>query len=59
MYTLPKDPIMLLSFVNMKLRDEFSNLEELAAACDTTAKAISDALKKINYEYKPDIRQFR
>ena len=33
MYTLPKDPVMLLSFVNMKLRDEFSSLDELAAAC--------------------------
>lgn len=38
MYTLPKDPVMLLSFVNMKLRDEFSSLDELAAACATTAQ---------------------
>lgn len=59
MYNLPKDPVMLLSFVNMKLRDEFSSLDELAASCGTTAEAISGTLKKINYEYKPDIRQFR
>ena len=59
MYTLPKDPVMLLSFVNMKLRDEFTSLEELSAACDTTTEAIKEALSKINYEYKPDIRQFR
>ena len=59
MYTLPKDPVMLLSFVNMKLRDEFSSLDELATSCGTTVEAISETLKKINYEYNPDIRQFR
>lgn len=59
MYTLPKDPIMLLSFVNMKLRDEFSSLNELAAACSTTADTIKDALAKINYEYKEGQNQFK
>ncbi len=59
MYTLPKDPVMLLSFVNMKLRDEFSSLNELAAACSTTADAIKDALAKINYEYKEGQNQFK
>ena len=53
MYTLPKDPVMLLSFVNMKLRDEFSSLDELAAACSATVQEIKDALGKINYEYNP------
>ena len=59
MYTLPKDPVMLLSFVNMKLRDEFSNLDELAAACSTTAQEIQDALGKINYEYNEVQNQFK
>ena len=43
MYTLPKDPVMLLSFVNMKLRDEFSSLDELAAACSATVQEIKVA----------------
>ncbi len=59
MYTLPKDPVMLLSFVNMKLRDEFSSLDELAAACSTTADEIKDALAKINYEYNEGQNQFK
>ena len=59
MYTLPKDPVMLLSFVNMKLRDEFSSLDELAAACSTTAQEIKDALGKINYEYNEGQNQFK
>ncbi|MGM9620509.1 MAG: DUF4250 domain-containing protein, partial [Bacteroidaceae bacterium] len=28
---LPSDPVMLMSFVNTKLRDEFSTLDELCA----------------------------
>ena len=31
MYTLPKDPVMLLSFVNLKLRDEYPSLEDFCA----------------------------
>ena len=29
--TLPEDPMMLLSFINMKLRDNYSSRDEL---CD-------------------------
>lgn len=29
MNNLPKDPVMLLSFVNMQLRDNYSSLTEL------------------------------
>ena len=31
MYKLPKDPVMLLSFVNLKLRDEYPSLEDFCA----------------------------
>ena len=31
---LPKNPVMLLSFVNTQLRDNYSGLKELAAAYD-------------------------
>lgn len=50
---------MLLSFVNMKLRDEFSSLDELAAACSATVQEIKDALGKINYEYNEAQNQFK
>ena len=29
---IPKDPVILLSFVNMKLRDEYDSLEEIGRA---------------------------
>ena len=35
---LPKDPVMLLSFVNTQLRDNYSGLKELAAAYDIDTK---------------------
>ena len=31
MMKLPEDPVMLLSFVNMKLRDQYASLDDL---CD-------------------------
>ena len=32
MENLPKDPMMLMSFINMKLRDEYPSLDELCAS---------------------------
>ena len=56
--SLPKDPVMLLSVVNTKLRDYYPNLEELAKAEDTTAEEIIDTLKKINYTYDENLNLF-
>ena len=49
--SLPKDPVMLLSVVNTKLRDFYPSLEELAAAEGTTAEEIVEQLASINYLY--------
>lgn len=54
--SLPKDPVMLLSVVNTKLRDFYPSLEELAKAELTTE--IIDKLKMINYEYDAERNQF-
>ncbi len=37
---LPKDPVLLLSVVNMKLRDEYGSLDELCAALNEERPAI-------------------
>ena len=55
---LPKDPVILLSFVNTKLRDEFESLEELCAALDADAQALSDTLSALDYYYDPAGNQF-
>ena len=45
---LPKDPVMLLSFVNTQLRDNYSGLKELAAAYDIDEKerGLGDVYKR-------------
>lgn len=56
--SLPKDPVMLLSVVNTKLRDIYSSLEELAAAEGTTAEQIVEKLATINYVYDEQRNMF-
>ena len=55
---LPKDPYILLSFVNTKLRDEFETLEDLCAALDADPQAVSDTLADLDYRYDPAYHQF-
>ena len=56
---LPKDPIMLLSVINMKLRDFYPTLEALCDDLDINQEELTDALKAVGTEYMPEINQFR
>ena len=58
MKTLPKDPVMLLSFVNTQLRDHYPSLEEFAAIYQIDAAEVISALKTIDYAYDPATNQF-
>ena len=44
MNALPKDPVMLLSFVNMQLRDNYSSLDEFCKSFMVDKNAINDKL---------------
>ena len=55
---LPKDPMMLLSFVNMKLRDQYPSLEELCAAMDVEPAWIVETLGAAGFEYSEEQRRF-
>ena len=55
---LPKDPVILLSFVNTKLRDEFESLEELCAALDADQQTLCDTLATLDYHYDPAGNRF-
>lgn len=55
---LPKDPVILLSFLNTKLRDEYPSLPELCAALDADEAAIRETLSALNYEYDAGKNQF-
>lgn len=55
---LPKDPVILLSFVNTKLRDEYASLEELCAALDADVQTLSNTLAALDYHYDPAANRF-
>lgn len=59
MNRLPKDPVMLLSYVNTQLRDHYSSLEDFCAATGVQQEMIEASLKMIDYRYDPEKNQFK
>lgn len=55
---LPKDPILLLSVVNMKLRDFYSSLDALCDDLDEDKNEITARLSAAGYEYDDNFNQF-
>ncbi len=56
---VPNDPVMLLSFVNTKLRDEYSDLDKLCEGLDLDKTEIIAILKGIGYSYNQSVNQFK
>jgi len=56
---LPNDPVMLLSVVNMKLRDQYDSLESLCDDLDVSMQEIIEKLKTIGYIYDNEKNQFK
>ena len=55
---IPKDPVMLLSFVNLKLRDFYGNLETLCEELDVDRMELTEKLASIDYHYDEEKNQF-
>lgn len=55
---IPQDPVMLLSFINLKLRDYYRNLEQLCDDLDVKEQEIRDKLASIDYHYNEERNQF-
>lgn len=55
---IPKDPVMLLSYVNTQLRDNYADINELCAALNVEKEEILSALEKMQYTYNAEINQF-
>ena len=50
----PQDPAMLMSFINMKFRDEdYGSLQELCDALDFDLDQVVATLAKGGFEYNP------
>lgn len=55
---LPKDPVMLLSVVNMKLRDGYASLDALCEDLDVSRAEIESAISAVDYAYDEKTNQF-
>lgn len=55
---LPRDEAMLLSFVNMKLRDSYSDLDRLCEDLEADKEEIIKKLAGAGYEYDRDLNRF-
>ncbi|MGV3002702.1 DUF4250 domain-containing protein [Vibrio sp.] len=53
------DPVMLMSIVNMKLRDEYGDLDNLVKAFDIDKQALINKLASAGFDYLPEVKQFR
>ncbi len=57
---LPQDPFMLVSTINMLLRDhEFDSLEELCAFFDYKLDVMKEELKENGFEYNEEQKQIK
>ena len=57
--SLPKDPFMLLSYVNTQLRDNYPSLSELCAALGEDEEAVKGALENAGFSYDEDLNRFK
>lgn len=55
---LPKDPVILLSYINTQLRDFYPSLDELCKSLLVEELTITDKLLSIGYKYNKDLNKF-
>ncbi|MFR8391842.1 MAG: DUF4250 domain-containing protein [Pilosibacter sp.] len=54
MVNIPKDPVMLLSYINTQLRDNYPDMDELCRSLCLDRKDVDEKLASIDYEYDPE-----
>lgn len=55
---IPKDPVMLLSYVNTQLRDYYESLEALCSCRGMNREELVRKLAAIDYHYDAATNQF-
>ena len=55
---VPNDPVMLLSYVNLKLRDYYQSLEDMCGDIDVSKEMVLEKLSSIDYHYGEEKNQF-
>ena len=56
---LPKDPVMLMSVLNTRLRDEYHSLEALCEDLELEKDKLTVRLHEAGFDYDPERNQFR
>ena len=55
---LPNDPMILLSYINTKLRDDYPSLDALCEDLQAEKDGIVHQLSGIGYTYREDLNRF-
>ena len=55
---LPKDPMLLLSVVNTKLRDQYTSLDALCEDMQAEREKMETKIQNIDYTYDENTNQF-
>lgn len=58
MNRLPNDPMLLLSVVNTKLRDFYTDLDAFCEDANISKSELIEKMRGIDYEYDEDRHQF-
>lgn len=56
--SLPKDPFMLLSYVNTELRDNYASLKELCSSLGVNEEELAGTLANAGFSYDEGLNRF-
>ncbi|MBQ7554107.1 MAG: DUF4250 domain-containing protein [Bacteroidaceae bacterium] len=55
---IPQDPMILCSYINMLLRDDYPSLDALCEDKEIDRQTLEDKLKAVGFEYDPEHNRF-
>ena len=58
MLPIPQDPMILFSYINMKLRDDYNSLDALCDDLDINRSDIETKLATVGFEYNQAQNKF-
>lgn len=58
MGNIPQDTMMLMSFINMKLRDFYPSLDALCEDLEISREELEERLGKAGFEYSEENKRF-
>lgn len=55
---IPNDPVILLSYINTQLRDNYPSLDELCSSLMISKEDVIHKLGAIDYSYSEELNKF-